>query len=106
MYTVIATCLDPLPGYCTNYFGLNGVLGVAGAGLSRIIYGNTSNRSNVVCADFVINSTLAVIWDSLSNAYVYLFFSSFNIIFIQFDYLFLGIHLVKQDYAVFREYMP
>lgn len=65
---VIATSVDPLPGYCTNYFGLNGVLGATGAGLARITFGNTQNRSNIVCADFVINSTLAIIWDSLTNA--------------------------------------
>lgn len=64
---VIATHKDPIPGYCTNYFGLNGVLAACGIGMVRIVYGNINNVANVVCADFVVNGTLAIVWDAVVN---------------------------------------
>lgn len=67
-YIVIATHCDPIEGYCTNYFGLNGVLAASGAGLARIVFGETRNVANVVCADFAINATLAVVWDKQVNS--------------------------------------
>lgn len=68
---VIATHDDPIPAYCTNYFGLNGVLAAVGAGLSRIVLGNVNNVANIVCADFVVNSTMAIVWDQVVNQYVF-----------------------------------
>lgn len=64
---VIATYSDPIPGYCTNYFGLNGGLMLIGSGVARLGLGNTELRANIVCADFVINGTLAIIWDQVVN---------------------------------------
>lgn len=64
---MIATFEDPIPGYCTNYFGLNGVLVACATGIVRIVYGNITNVANVVCADFVVNGTLAIVWDKLVN---------------------------------------
>lgn len=64
---MIATFSDPIPGYCTNYFGLNGVLAACGLGIVRTVYGNINFVANVVCADFVVNGTLAIAWDTLRN---------------------------------------
>lgn len=46
-----------------NIYGLNGMLVACGLGFLRIMVFDPELKGDVVCADFVTNSTLAAIWD-------------------------------------------
>lgn len=59
---VIATHQDPTPGWINNVYGLTGVLVSVGLGFQRILPYKEHCIGDIVCADFVINSTLAVGW--------------------------------------------
>lgn len=61
--TVIATSIDPIPGWCPNPYGLNGLLTAIAFGFVRIQRLVCQHNLDVICADFVVNSTLAIIWD-------------------------------------------
>lgn len=50
-----------------NIYGLNGMLVAAGFGFLRIMFFDPAMRAEVVCADFVTNSTLAAIWDQANK---------------------------------------
>lgn len=60
---VISTSEDPIPGWCTNIFGLNGILTGAAFGFIRCLQNTANIDVDVICADFVVNSTMAIIWD-------------------------------------------
>ncbi|XP_055918138.1 fatty acyl-CoA reductase wat-like [Eupeodes corollae] len=59
---VISTHEDPVPAWCNNIYGLNGILVACGLGVLRLLPIQDNNIGDVVCADFVINSTLAALW--------------------------------------------
>ena len=59
---VISTHEDPVPAWSNNIYGLNGVLVACGLGVLRLLPIKENNVGDVVCADFVINSTLAALW--------------------------------------------
>lgn len=59
---VISTNEDPIPGWCNNIYGLNGVIVAGGMGVLRMTPLREEIIGDIVCADFVINSTLAAIW--------------------------------------------
>lgn len=60
---VIATHEDPIPAWCNNTYGLNGFMVACGLGFMRIMQYENETESNIICADFVTNATLAVIWN-------------------------------------------
>lgn len=60
--TVISTNCDPIPGWINNIYGLTGVLLASGLGFVRVLPYNEKKLGDFVCADFVINSTLAATW--------------------------------------------
>ncbi|XP_031634319.1 fatty acyl-CoA reductase wat-like [Contarinia nasturtii] len=60
---VIATHEDPIPAWCNNIYGLNGMLVACGLGFLRIMVFDRDLKGDIICADFVTNSTLAAIWD-------------------------------------------
>lgn len=64
---VIATFEDPLPGYCTNYFGLNSVMLSVATGILRTVLVKEHTTANIVCADFVINGTMSSVWYQATN---------------------------------------
>lgn len=59
---VISTQDDPVPGWCNNIYGLNGVIVACGLGLLRIMPCADKNVGDVIMADFVSNGTFAAIW--------------------------------------------
>lgn len=62
--TVIPTHADPIPGWINNIYGLTGVLVSTGLGFQRILPFKSDMICDIVCADFVVNSTLAGAWAS------------------------------------------
>lgn len=61
---VVATHEDPIPGWINNIYGLTGVLVSTGLGFQRILPYKKDLIGDIVCADFVINSTLAAAWST------------------------------------------
>lgn len=59
---VIATAVDPVAGWTDNIYGLNGVLYGFGLGLLRVLWCHPDYVGDVIPADYVANSTLAVAW--------------------------------------------
>ena len=59
----MSTSEDPIPGWSRDLFGLNGILAGVSFGFVRCIRFGKNDKIDVVCADFVTNSTLAIIWD-------------------------------------------
>ncbi|XP_058463867.1 fatty acyl-CoA reductase wat-like [Malaya genurostris] len=59
---VTTTNSDPIPGWTDNIYGYNGVVVGAATGALRIFHINNDNRAEIVPADIVVNSTLAVGW--------------------------------------------
>lgn len=64
---VISTHEDPIAGWCNNTYGLNGFLVACGFGFIRIMFYSKNTESNIICADFVTNATLAVIWNKANE---------------------------------------
>lgn len=62
-HPVIATSVDPIPGWCPSAYGLNGLLTCVAFGFIRIQRFVCAVNVDVICADFVVNSTLAIMWD-------------------------------------------
>lgn len=48
-------------------YGLNGMLVACGLGFLRIMVFDRDLKGDVICADFVTNSTLAAIWDRFNE---------------------------------------
>ncbi|XP_058834139.1 fatty acyl-CoA reductase wat-like [Topomyia yanbarensis] len=59
---VTTTNSDPIPGWTDNIYGYNGVVVGAATGALRIFHINNDFRADIVPADIVVNSTLAVGW--------------------------------------------
>ncbi|KAG4076705.1 hypothetical protein HA402_001992 [Bradysia odoriphaga] len=60
---IIATHEDPIPAWCNNTYGLNGFLVACGLGFIRIMHYSNKTETNIICADFVTNATLAIVWN-------------------------------------------
>ncbi|XP_055526899.1 fatty acyl-CoA reductase wat-like [Wyeomyia smithii] len=59
---VISTAEDPIEGWTDNLYGLNGVVVGFGSGVLRILHCNKVKHVDIIPADLVVNSSLAVIW--------------------------------------------
>lgn len=59
---VIATNEDPFPGWTENIYGLNGILTACALGLLRALHLRREYVGDVIPADFVSNTVLAVAW--------------------------------------------
>ncbi|XP_001868544.2 fatty acyl-CoA reductase wat [Culex quinquefasciatus] len=59
---VISTLEDPIVGWTDNVYGLNGVLVGVGCGLLRVLHCHAHCHADIIPADLVVNSSLAVIW--------------------------------------------
>lgn len=64
---VTTTYDDPVPGYTDNIYGVNGVVTGAGVGAIRILHIDNKLKANIVPADFVVNSILALAWYTVSE---------------------------------------
>lgn len=62
IFVVVSTYQDPIPGWTNNLTGINGLCIGIGIGFIRNIYVDTDFPIEIICADYVINSTLAAIW--------------------------------------------
>lgn len=67
---VTTTLYDPVPGYVDNVYGVNGVVTGAGVGAIRIFHIDNKLRANIVPADFVVNSILALAWFTINDKYL------------------------------------
>ena len=59
--------LMTITGWCDNVYGLNGVVTGAGVGVLRILHIDNKKRADIVPADTVVNSTLALAWYTVRN---------------------------------------
>lgn len=59
---ITTTYNDPVPGFTDNVYGVNGVVVGAGVGVLRILHIDNKLKANIVPADFVVNSILALAW--------------------------------------------
>lgn len=59
---VISTAEDPIEGWTDNVYGLNGVMVGTGCGVLHVLHCNNDYHIDIVPADLVVNSSLAVIW--------------------------------------------
>lgn len=62
-HIVTATSVDPMPGWINNLYSLNGFMAGIAFGFIRTMRLNRFVNIDFICADFVTNSTLAIIWD-------------------------------------------
>lgn len=58
---VVSTYQDPIPGWTNNLTGINGLCVGIGVGFLRHLHVNSDFVIDVICADYVINTTLAAI---------------------------------------------
>lgn len=61
--TVIATDIEPIPGWINNIYGPTGVVAATGIGLMRCIHTDPKQIANIVPGDYVSNAVLACAWD-------------------------------------------
>lgn len=59
---VVTTFEEPIPGWTNNLYGVNGVIFGAAVGLLKILHIDDSKLADIIPADTVVNSTLAVTW--------------------------------------------
>lgn len=59
---VVNTFQDPIPGWTDNIYGLNGVITGAALGILRILQIDNSFQADIIPADIVNNTTMAVAW--------------------------------------------
>lgn len=64
---IMMTYSDPIPGWLNNVYGINGVFVGVGMGVLRIFYIDNRKRADIIPADIVVNSSLAVIWHSVTK---------------------------------------
>lgn len=62
---IMMTYEDPIPGWLNNFYGINGVFTGVGMGVLRIFYIDNRKRADIIPADIVVNSSLAVIWHTV-----------------------------------------
>lgn len=67
---IMMTYSDPIPGWLNNVYGINGVFVGVGMGVLRIFYIDNRKRADIIPADIVVNSSLAVIWHSVTKGCV------------------------------------
>lgn len=54
---------DPVRGWGTNLYGINGLLVSSGVGLLRVGRVNTSLKSYSICTDQVVSATMIILWE-------------------------------------------
>lgn len=59
----MSTHEDPITGYNTSTYGINGVMLAGAMGLMRVAAANGKCRSHIICSDFVVSATLSAVWD-------------------------------------------
>uniref|UniRef100_A0A336LP21 Fatty acyl-CoA reductase n=1 Tax=Culicoides sonorensis TaxID=179676 RepID=A0A336LP21_CULSO len=64
---IMMTYSDPIPGWLNNVYGINGVFVGVGMGVLRIFYIDNRKKADIIPADIVVNSSLAVIWHSVTK---------------------------------------
>lgn len=64
---IMMTYEDPVPGWLNNLYGINGVFTGVGMGVLRIFHIDNRKRADIVPADIVVNSSLAVIWNTVEQ---------------------------------------
>lgn len=57
---VVGTSTDPIKGWCHNFLAINGLIAGTTVGLLRIMFGGAKCKGDIICADFVTNSTLVI----------------------------------------------
>ncbi|XP_012288352.1 fatty acyl-CoA reductase wat [Orussus abietinus] len=60
---VTSTAQDPVPGWTNNLNGATGIVFGAAIGILRTLHCNSTNKADIVPADFVINGIIAAAWD-------------------------------------------
>lgn len=60
---VLSTNEDPITGYNTSTYGVNGMMVAGAMGLMRIAAANPQCRSHIICSDFVVSATLSAMWN-------------------------------------------
>lgn len=80
IFSVTVIAEEPVKGWGTNFYGINGTVVAGATGLMRVASVNKGAIAHLVCTDQVVNATLTVLWDIGSknlyvhpNAYVYSF---------------------------------
>lgn len=69
-FSVISTYEEPIPGWCNNVYGINGMVVGTGLGFIKVSPCKSKSKNDVVCADFVTNGTLAAIWGKAEEKYL------------------------------------
>lgn len=59
---MVSTYQDPIAGWTNNITGINGLCVGIGVGFLRHLHVSNDFVIDIICADFVINTTLAAIW--------------------------------------------
>lgn len=58
---MVSTYQDPIPGWTNNLTGINGLCVGIGIGFLRHLHVNNDFVIDIICADYVVNTTLAAI---------------------------------------------
>ncbi|XP_037040570.1 fatty acyl-CoA reductase wat-like isoform X2 [Bradysia coprophila] len=64
---VMSTYEEPIPGWANNVYGINGITIGSGYGFIKVVPSGPNSRTNVICADIVVNGTLAAIWSKANE---------------------------------------
>lgn len=59
-----------MDGWCDNVFALNGLVTAGAVGLAHVQLVTDEYKVDIICADMVSNSTMAVAWHTFQNRYV------------------------------------
>lgn len=60
---IIATDVEPVPGWINNFYGPTGVVAATGVGLMRCMLADSKKIADIVPGDYVSNVVLACAWD-------------------------------------------
>ncbi|XP_025203933.1 fatty acyl-CoA reductase wat-like [Melanaphis sacchari] len=60
---IIATDIEPVPGWINNVYGPTGVVAATGVGLMKCMYADSNKIADIVPGDYVSNAVLACAWD-------------------------------------------
>lgn len=63
----MSTYQDPIPGWTNNLTGINGLCVGIGVGFLRHLHVDNDFIIDIICADYVVNTTLAAIWYSAKD---------------------------------------
>lgn len=64
---VTGTANDPLKGWADNLYGIQGMVVGVTLGLMKVLKYEASNIGDLIPADFVVNETLAIAWNTVEN---------------------------------------